>query len=114
MVDVMPLAEHLLHWKSNKDDLSRFVDRIEQLKRDLIGLLSKQAVHPGQHVDTLAQIESRLLQNRAFYWNIRDANEEVAEAFLSNNGGELSVRMVSLIRSSMGSLMVTVCRMAIF
>ena len=104
-----------MNWKSNKDSLNRFADRIERLKRDLIGLLSQQATHhPGQHVDTLAQIESRLLQNRAFYWSIRDANEEIAEAFLSNHGGEAAVRMVSSIRPSMGFLMVAVCRMAIF
>jgi hypothetical protein len=106
-VNVMPLTEHLLHWKSNKDNLNRFTYRIEWLKRDLIGLLSQQAVpHPGQHADTLAQIESQLLQNRAFYYSIRDANEEFAEAFVSNYGGEATVQTVSSIRSSMGFLMV--------
>ncbi|KAH9955735.1 hypothetical protein BC827DRAFT_1378888, partial [Russula dissimulans] len=99
--------EHLLHWKNNKDNLNRFTYRIEWLKRDLIGLLSQQAVHhPGQHADTLAQIESQLLQNRAFYYSIRDANEEFAEAFVSNHGGEATVQTVSSIRSSMGFLMV--------
>ncbi|KAH9960632.1 hypothetical protein BC827DRAFT_1342739, partial [Russula dissimulans] len=99
--------KHLLHWKSNKDNLNRFTYRIEWLKRDLIGLLSQQAVpHPGQHADTLAQIESQLLQNRAFYYSIRDANEEFAEAFVSNYGGEATVQTASSIRSSMGFLMV--------
>ena len=92
----MPFAEHLLNWKSNKDGLNGFADRIAQLKNGLTSLLSQQAVqHPGNHTDALAQIESRLTENRGFYGTIRDANEEIAEAFLSNQGKEASSRLVS-------------------
>jgi hypothetical protein len=92
----MPSTEHLLHWKSNKDGLNGFADRVARLKNDLTSLLSQQAVpHPGKHSDYLAQIESRLAENRSFYATIRDANEEIAEAFLSNQGGGASARLVS-------------------
>ena len=96
----MPFTEHLLHWKSNKDSLKSFTDRIAQLKESLTSLLSQQAVqHPGKHTDALVQIESRLADHREFYGTIRDANEEIAEALLSKKlkqGGEASVRLVSL------------------
>ncbi|KAF8483416.1 hypothetical protein DFH94DRAFT_309695 [Russula ochroleuca] len=86
--------KHLLHWKSNKDGLNGFAARIAQLKKDLTSLLSQQAVqHPGKHTDALAQIESRLTENRAFYGTITDANEEVAEAFPSKQRGEASVQL---------------------
>jgi len=92
----MSSTEHLLHWKSNKDSLNRFADRIAQLKEGLTSVLSQQAVqHPGEHTAALAQIESRLTEDRAFYATIRDANEEIAEAFLSNQGGQASTRLVS-------------------
>lgn len=92
----MPFKEHLLHWKSNKDSLNGFADRIAQLKKGLTGLLSQQAVqHPGEHAVALEQIESRLADHREFYASIRDANEEIAEAFLSNQGGQASSRLVS-------------------
>ncbi|KAF8504334.1 hypothetical protein F5888DRAFT_1630810 [Russula emetica] len=75
-----PGLKHLLHRKWNKDNLNSFADRIAQLKKSLISLLSQQAVqHPGEHTDVLAQIESRLEKNRAFY----STNEEIAEAFLT-------------------------------
>jgi len=97
--NLMRFTEHLRHWKKNKDCLNSFADRIAQLKKDLTSLLSQQAVqHPGKHTEVLAQIESRLTKNRAFYTTIRDANEEIAEAFLSKQlkqGGEASVRLVS-------------------
>ena len=94
--NLMPSTEHLLHWKSNKDSLNGFADRIAQLKKGLTSVLSQQAVqHPGEHTAALAQIESRLAENRAFYATIRDANEEIAEAFLSNQGGQASARLVS-------------------
>jgi hypothetical protein len=85
-----------LNWKGNKDRLNGFGDRIAQLKKDLTSVLSQQAVpHPGKHADALAQIESRLTENRAFYGTITDANEEVAESLLSKQGGDASVRLVS-------------------
>jgi hypothetical protein len=66
----------------------------------MTSVLSQQAVqHPGMHTDVLAQIESRLAKNRAFYASIRDANEEIAEALPSKQlkqRGEASVRPVSL------------------
>ena len=96
----MSFTEHLRQWKSNKDNLNSFADRIAQLKESLTSLLSQQAVqHPGKHTDALAQIESRLAEHRAFYGTIRDANEEIVEALLSKQlkqGGEASVRLVSL------------------
>ncbi|KAH9994637.1 hypothetical protein BJV77DRAFT_293127 [Russula vinacea] len=86
--------KHLLNWKGNKDQLNGFGDRIAQLKKDLTSVLSQQAVpHPGKHADALAQIESRLTENRAFYGTITDANEEVAESLLSKQGGDASVRL---------------------
>ncbi|KAI9451851.1 hypothetical protein F5148DRAFT_531517 [Russula earlei] len=89
-----PRLKHLLHWKNNKESLDRFADRIEQLRRDLIGLLSQQAVQqPSKHVEILAQLESQLSGNRAFYSSIRDEKEDIVEAFLSNHGGEAAVRM---------------------
>ena len=95
--NLTPFTEHLLHWKSNRNGLNGFADRIAQLKKDLTSLLSQQAVpHPGKHADALAQIESRLTENRVFYGTIMDANEEIAESFLSKHGGEASVRLVSL------------------
>jgi hypothetical protein len=58
----------------------------------MTSVLSQQAVQqPGKHTDVLAQIESRLAKNRAFYASIRDANEEIAEALPSKQlkqGGE--------------------------
>jgi hypothetical protein len=46
----MPSTEHLLHWKSNKDSLNGFADRIAQLKEGLTSVLSQQTVqHPGEH-----------------------------------------------------------------
>lgn len=98
--DLMPSTEHLRHWKCNKDSLNSLADRIAQLKKSLTDLLSQQAVqHPGKHMDVLAQIELRLEEYRAFYATITDANEEIAEAFLSKQlkqGREASVRLVSL------------------
>ncbi|KAI0288320.1 hypothetical protein BC826DRAFT_1039151 [Russula brevipes] len=80
--------KHLLNWESNKGDLKTFAERIARLRQDLIGVLSQQAVqHPGKHIDTLAQIESRLASNRVFYATIADANEDIAEAFSSKNRG---------------------------
>jgi hypothetical protein len=97
LANLIPFTEHLLHWKSNKDKLNGFADRIAQLKKDLTSLLSQQAVqHPGKHTDALKQIESRLAENRAFFGTIMDANEEIAESFRSNHGGEASVRLVGL------------------
>lgn len=96
----MPFPEHLQNWKRNKDSLKSFADRIEELKSSLTSLLSQQAVqHPGNHTEVLAQVESRLEKSRAFFATIRDANEEIAEAFLSKQlkqGGLASVRLVSL------------------
>ena len=96
----MPFTEHLRHWKTNQERLDGFADQIAKFKRSLTSLLSQQAVqHPGKHADTLALIESRLVENRAFYATIRDANEEIVEAFLSKQlkqGGEASIRLVSL------------------
>src|SRR6266849_7017550 len=104
----MPLTEHLRHWKCNKESLNSFADRIAQLKKSLTDLLSQQTVqHPGKHTDVLAQIESYLEKNRAFYATISDANEEIAEAFLSKQlkqGGEASVRLVSLGHLTAGFL----------
>ena len=98
--NLIPFVEHLQNWKRNKDSLKGFADRIEELKKSLISLLSQQAVqHPGNHTDVLAQVESRLEKSRTFYATIRDANEEIAEAFLSKQlkqGGLASVRLVSL------------------
>jgi len=94
--NIIPLTEHLLRWNSNKDSLNGFADRIAGLKRDLGGLLSRQATqHPWKHADALAQIESRLVSNRAFYATIHDADEEVAQAFSSKHGGESDVQIVS-------------------
>jgi len=94
--NLIPLAEHLLRWNSNKDSLNGFVDRIAELKRDLGGLLSQQATqHPWKHANALAQIESRLVSNRAFYATIHDADEEVAQAFSSKHGGEADIQFVS-------------------
>jgi hypothetical protein len=94
--NLMLFTEHLRHQKWNKDNLNSFADRIAQLKKSLTRLLSQQAVqHPGKHADVLAQIESRLEKNRAFY----ATNEEIAEACLSKEskqGGKASVRPVSL------------------
>jgi hypothetical protein len=94
--NLMPFTEHLRHRKWNKDNLNGFADQIAQLKKSLTCLLSQQAVqHPGKHTDVLAQIESRLAKNRAFY----ATNEEIAEACLSKQskqGREASVRLVSL------------------
>jgi len=93
---LIPLAEHLLRWNSNKDSLNGFVDRIAELQRDLGGLLSQQAAqHPWKHANALAQIEARLVSNRAFYATIHDADEEVAQAFSSKHGGEADVQFVS-------------------
>jgi hypothetical protein len=92
----MLFTEHLLNWKNNKDGLNGFADRIAQLKKDLTSVLSQQATpHPGKHADALAQIESHLTEDRAFYGTITDANEEVAESLLSKQGGDASVRLVS-------------------
>ena len=91
-----PLTEHLTHWNSNRNSLNGFTDRIAGLKKDLIGLLSQQVTqHPWKHADALAQIESRSAPNRVFYNSIFDANEEVARAMLSKNGGEAAVHVVS-------------------
>ena len=85
-----------MNWKGNKDQLNGFADRIAQLKNDLASLLSQQAVpHPGKHADALAQIESRLTENRAFYGTIMDANEEAAEALLSKQKWDAPVQLVS-------------------
>jgi hypothetical protein len=93
---VILFTDHLLDWKGNKDQLDGFADRIAQLKNDLISLLSEQAVpHPGKHADALAQIESRLTENRAFYGTIMDANEEAAEVLLSKQGWDAPARLVS-------------------
>ena len=93
---VILFTDHLLDWKGNKDQLDGFADRIAQLKNDLISLLSEQAVpHPGKHADALAQIESRLTENRAFYGTIMDANEEAAEVLLSKQGLDAPVRVSS-------------------
>jgi hypothetical protein len=109
----MPFTEHLMNWKSNKGDLNSFADRIAWLKKDLTNLLSQQAVpHPGKHSEALAQIESRLAENRAFYATVRDANEEIAEAFMSNQGGEASARLVSSNSLSAGFLTVARSRTA--
>jgi hypothetical protein len=94
--NVVPFIEHLLRWNNNKDHLNGFTDRIAGLRKDLIGLLSQQATQkPWKHADALADIESRLAPNRAFYAAIYDANEEIAKAFLSKHGGESAVRIVS-------------------
>jgi hypothetical protein len=94
--NLIPLAEHLLRWNSNKDSLNGYVDSIAGLKRDLGGLLSQQATqHPWKHANALAQIESRLVSNRAFYATIHDADEEVAQAFSSKHGGDADVQFVS-------------------
>jgi hypothetical protein len=94
--NLMLFTEHLQHQKWNKDNLDSFADRIAQLKKSLTSLLSQQAMgHPGKHTDDLAQIESRVAKNRAFY----ATNEEIAEVFLSKQskqGGEVSGRLVSL------------------
>ena len=94
--DVVPFTEHLLRWNSNKDRLSGFADRVAELRKDLIGLLSQQATQqPWKHADALATIEPRLAPNRAFYGSIYDANEEIARAFTSKHGGESAVQIVS-------------------
>ena len=94
--NVILFTDHLLNWKGNKDQLNGFADRIAQLKNDLASLLSQQAVpHPGKHADALAQIESRLTENRAFYGIIMDANEEAAEALLSKQGWDAPIQLVS-------------------
>ena len=93
---VILFTDHLLDWKGNKDQLDGFADRIAQLKNDLTSLLSEQAVpHPGKYADALAQIESRLTENRAFYGTIMDANEEAAEVLLSKQGLDAPVRVSS-------------------
>ena len=90
------MTEHLLRWNSNKDSLYGFADRIAGLKRDLGGLLSQQATQqPWKHANALAQIESHLGSNRAFYGTIHDADEEVAQALSSKHGGETDVQIVS-------------------
>jgi hypothetical protein len=92
--NLMPFTEHLRH--RNKDSLDSFAERIAQLKKSLINLLSQQAVqHPGKHAGDLAKIESLLAKDRAFYVT----NEEIAEVFLFNQSeqrGKASVRPVSL------------------
>jgi hypothetical protein len=102
--NLMPFTEHLPHRKWNKNNLNSFADRIAHFKKSLISLLYQQAVqHPGKHVDVLAQIESRLETDRAFF----ATNEEVAEAYLSKQlkqEGEASVRPVSLNYSTAGFL----------
>jgi hypothetical protein len=66
----------------------------------MTSLLTQQAVqHPGKHADVLAQIESRLAKNRAFYSTVKDASEEIAEARPSKQlkeKEEASVRPVRL------------------
>ncbi len=80
----MPFTEHLRHWKTNQERLDGFADQIAKFKRSLTSLLSQQAVqHLGKHTDTLVQIESRLVANRAFYATIRDAHEETVEISIS-------------------------------
>lgn len=95
IANVVRFIEHLLRWNSNKDSLNGFADRIAGLRKDLMGLLSQQATQePWKHADALANIESRLAPNRAFYAAIYDANEEVARTFLSKHGGESAVQIV--------------------
>jgi hypothetical protein len=93
--NLMPFTERLPNRKWNNDSFDSFADRIAQLKKRLINLLSWQAVEqPGNHTDVLAKLEPRLARNRAFY-----ATNEVAEVFLSKEskqGGEESGRLVSL------------------
>jgi hypothetical protein len=98
----VPFADHLLRWNGNRDCLDGFADRIARLRKDLIGLLSQQATQqPWKHADALAKIESRLAPDRAFYAAVNDANEEAARAFVSKNGGESAVQVVSWdVRSS--------------
>jgi hypothetical protein len=94
--NIIPLTEHLMRWNSNKDNLNGFALRIAGLKSDLGGLLSQQATqHPWQHADALAQIESRVVSNRGFYATLHDADEEVAKALSSKNGGGSDVQIVS-------------------
>ena len=91
----MPFTEHLEYRKRNKDNLNSFAYRVAQFKRSLISVLSQQPVqHPGKHMDALTQIESRLVQNRAFY----ATNEEIAEVYICKQSkrAEVSVRPVSL------------------
>ena len=94
--NLTPFTEHMQHQKWNKDNLDSFADRIAQLKKSLTTVLSQQAMeHAGKHTDDLAQIESCLAKNRAFY----ATNEEIAEVLLSKQpkqGGKASVRPVSL------------------
>ena len=94
--NLIPFTEHLQHQKRNKDKVESFADRIAQLKKSLTSLLSQQAMgHPGKHTDDLAQIESRLTKDRAFY----ATNEEIAEVLLSKQskqGGKTPVGLVSL------------------
>lgn len=93
----MPFTEHLQHRKWISDNLNSFAGLIAQLKKSLINLLSQQALlQPGNHAQVLANIESSLANNRAFF----ATNEEIAVAFLSNlkllkQGGKASVRPVS-------------------
>ena len=94
----MSFTEHLLHWKGNKECLDDFTDRIAGLKDDLVGHLSQQRVQsPWKHAGALTRIESRLTEHREFYATICDRQEESAEAFVEENGGEEAVQMVSSI-----------------
>jgi len=82
--NLMSFTEHLRHWKTNQERLDGFADQIAKFKKSLTRLLSQQAVqHLGKHTDTLVQIESRLVENRAFYATIRDAHEETVEISIS-------------------------------
>jgi hypothetical protein len=98
IADTSQLQEHLLHSKSNGDKLQDFTTQLAGLKNDLTSLLSHQAVLIlSSHTDTLARIESRLEKNRKFYASIHDSDEDNAIKFVSKNGGEEVVQMVSTV-----------------